>query len=90
MRFRAAVLPRVGEPLRIEAVDVETLAPDVLIRNRASGPCHTDLEVMQGSQMYPLPICLDKFQAHRAAREIGATPKRAIRNIDRSNAGLLP
>jgi Zn-dependent alcohol dehydrogenase len=32
MRFRAAVLRRVGEPLRIEAVDVETLAPgDVLI-----------------------------------------------------------
>jgi S-(hydroxymethyl)glutathione dehydrogenase / alcohol dehydrogenase len=59
MRFRAAVLHRVDEPLRIEAVELEHLAPDdVLIRNRASGLCHTDLEVMQGSQAYPLPIVL--------------------------------
>jgi S-(hydroxymethyl)glutathione dehydrogenase/alcohol dehydrogenase len=62
MRFRAAVLRGVGEPLRIEAVDVETVAPrDVLIRNHASGLCHTDLEVMQGSQMYPLPIVLGQI-----------------------------
>ena len=59
MRFRAAVLRRVGEPLRIETVALESLAPhDVLIRNQASGLCHTDLEVMQGSQAYPLPIVL--------------------------------
>jgi S-(hydroxymethyl)glutathione dehydrogenase / alcohol dehydrogenase len=59
MRFRAAVLRRVDEPLRIETVDLASLAPgNVLIRNHASGLCHTDLEVMQGSQVYPLPIVL--------------------------------
>ena len=31
---------------------------DVLVRVRASGLCHTDLEVIQGSLAYPLPIVL--------------------------------
>ena len=30
----------------------------MLIRNRASGLCHTDLEVIEGSLAYPLPIVL--------------------------------
>lgn len=59
MKFKAAVLHRVGEPLAIETVEVEPLGPfDVLVRNHASGLCHTDLEVMQGSLAYPLPIVL--------------------------------
>lgn len=59
MRFRAAVLHRSGEPLRIEDVDLGALEPgDVLIRNRASGLCHTDLEVIEGSQRRPFPIVL--------------------------------
>jgi S-(hydroxymethyl)glutathione dehydrogenase / alcohol dehydrogenase len=59
MRFQAAVLHRVDEPLRIETVELDRLeAGDVLIRNHASGLCHTDLEVMQGSLAYPLPIVL--------------------------------
>jgi len=33
-------------------------AGDVLVRMRASGLCHTDLEVIQGSLRYPLPIVL--------------------------------
>ena len=59
MKFRAAVLTAVDTPLQVERV---TLAPlrdgDVLIRNRASGLCHTDLEVIQGGLVYPLPIVL--------------------------------
>ena len=59
MKFRAAVLHRVGEPLMIETVELGPLKPtDVLVRVRASGLCHTDLEVMQGSLAYPLPIVL--------------------------------
>ena len=59
MRFRAAVLHRVGEPLRIEAVELESPGPrDVLIRNRSSGLCHSDLEVMQGTLGNALPIVL--------------------------------
>ncbi|MBU2287959.1 MAG: alcohol dehydrogenase catalytic domain-containing protein, partial [Gammaproteobacteria bacterium] len=59
MKFRAAVLEAVDRPLSIEEVTLDALAPgDVLIRNRASGLCHTDLEVIQGSLAYPLPIVL--------------------------------
>lgn len=59
MEFRAAVLSRVGAPLTIERVTLAPLRPnDVLIRNRASGLCHTDLEVIDGSLAYPMPIVL--------------------------------
>jgi S-(hydroxymethyl)glutathione dehydrogenase/alcohol dehydrogenase len=59
MRFRAAVLHQVDAPLRVQEVEIAALRPgDVLVRVRASGLCHTDLEVMQGSLAYPLPIVL--------------------------------
>jgi S-(hydroxymethyl)glutathione dehydrogenase / alcohol dehydrogenase len=59
MRFRAAVLHQVDAPLRVQEVEMAALRPgDVLVRVRASGLCHTDLEVMQGSLAYPLPIVL--------------------------------
>lgn len=59
MEFNAAVLHQVGSPLVVQRVRLQALgAKDVLIRNGASGLCHTDLEVMQGSLAYPLPIVL--------------------------------
>jgi S-(hydroxymethyl)glutathione dehydrogenase/alcohol dehydrogenase len=57
--FRAAVLEQVGKPL---VIDTLTMTPpgrgDVLVRLRATGLCHTDLEVMQGQLAYPMPIVL--------------------------------
>ena len=59
MKFRAAVLNKVNEPMTIDMLDMAALAPtDVLVKVRASGLCHTDLEVIQGSLAYPLPIVL--------------------------------
>jgi S-(hydroxymethyl)glutathione dehydrogenase/alcohol dehydrogenase len=59
MKFKAAVLNQVGAPLEIEEIELGVLAPtDVLVRVRASGLCHTDLEVIEGSLAYPLPIVL--------------------------------
>lgn len=59
MEFNAAVLQQVGQPLAIERVKLDELRPhDVLVRIQASGLCHTDLEVMQGSLARPLPIIL--------------------------------
>src|SRR5882672_4378389 len=59
MKFKAAVLNQVGEPLDIEEIELGDLAPtDVLVRVHASGLCHTDLEVIEGSLAYPLPIVL--------------------------------
>ena len=59
MQFKAAVLHEVGQRLVIESVELGELKPlDVLVRVQASGLCHTDLEVIQGSLGYPLPIVL--------------------------------
>ena len=59
MKFTAAVLNRVKTPLTIETLEMAPLQPgDVLVRIRASGLCHTDLEVIQGSLAYPMPIVL--------------------------------
>jgi S-(hydroxymethyl)glutathione dehydrogenase/alcohol dehydrogenase len=59
MKFQAAVLHAVNQPIIIETLEMAPLAPtDVLVRIHASGLCHTDLEVIQGSLAYPLPIVL--------------------------------
>jgi len=59
MKFQAAVLNQINQPLTIETLEMAALAPsDVLVRIRASGLCHTDLEVIQGALAYPLPIVL--------------------------------
>ena len=59
MKFRAAVLNKINEPMTLDTLDMAPLAPsDVLVKIKASGLCHTDLEVIQGSLTYPLPIVL--------------------------------
>ena len=59
MKFKAAVLNKVNEPLTIDTLEMAPLSPtDVLVKVKASGLCHTDLEVIQGSLAYPLPIVL--------------------------------
>ena len=59
MRFKAAVLEAVGTPLVIREVEAAALKPfDVLVRNKASGLCHTDLEIIQGQLAWPLPVIL--------------------------------
>jgi S-(hydroxymethyl)glutathione dehydrogenase / alcohol dehydrogenase len=72
MKFRAAVLNRVNAPLTLDTLDMAPLRPDdVLVRIRASGLCHTDLEVIQGSLAYPLPIVL----GHEGAGVVDAVGK---------------
>jgi S-(hydroxymethyl)glutathione dehydrogenase / alcohol dehydrogenase len=69
MRFRAAVLHRPGEGLRIETVELGALQPgDALVRIRATSLCHTDLEVIDGQLDYPMPIVL----GHEAAGTVEA------------------
>ncbi len=64
LQYRAAVLHAAQKPMSIETVTAAKLQPtDVLVRVRAAGLCHTDLEVIDGSLRYPLPIVL----GHEAA-----------------------
>src|SRR5882672_4563534 len=69
LQYRAAVLHAAQTPLSIETVTAAALRPtDVLVRIRAAGLCHTDLEVIEGSLRYPMPIVL----GHEAAGVIEA------------------
>src|SRR6266852_5151628 len=64
LQYRAAVLHAAQTPMSIETITAAALQPtDVLVRIRAAGLCHTDLEVIEGSLRYPLPIVL----GHEAA-----------------------
>jgi S-(hydroxymethyl)glutathione dehydrogenase/alcohol dehydrogenase len=64
LKYRAAVLHAAQTPMSIETVTATDLQPtDVLVRIRAAGLCHTDLEVIEGSLRYPMPIVL----GHEAA-----------------------
>ena len=64
LQYRAAVLHAARTPMSIETVAAAELKPtDVLVRIRAAGLCHTDLEVIEGSLRYPMPIVL----GHEAA-----------------------
>ena len=65
---RAAVLTAVGEPLEVRD-DVEADAPhagEVMIRVAASGVCHSDLSMQNGTLMTPTPVVL----GHEGAGEI--------------------
>jgi S-(hydroxymethyl)glutathione dehydrogenase / alcohol dehydrogenase len=75
---RAAVLHQAGTPLVVEHVSVSDPSPrDVVIRVRAAGLCHTDLEVIGGALRYPLPMILG-HEAAGVVERVGAevdTPK---------------
>jgi len=76
LHYQAAVLHRAGTPLAIERVEAAPLAPsDVLVRVRAAGLCHTDLEVIDGSLRYPMPIVL----GHEAAGVVEAVGSAVVR-----------
>jgi S-(hydroxymethyl)glutathione dehydrogenase/alcohol dehydrogenase len=79
MKFRAAVLNRIGEPLAIDTLDMAAPQPhDVLVRVKAAGLCHTDLEVMQGSLAYPTPIVLG-HEGAGVVEDVGASVTRVKR-----------
>src|SRR5919109_168338 len=71
LRYRAAVLHLAHSPLEIETIAAAPMAPlDVLVRVRAAGLCHTDLEVITGSLRYPMPIVLG-HEAAGIVEEVG-------------------
>lgn len=56
---RAAILYEPGTPLRFEEVEVAGPQPgEVQVRMAAAGVCHSDLHVMKGDLVVPLPMVL--------------------------------
>ena len=73
IEYRAAVLHGVGAPMAVEPVIASGPAGNqVLVRIKAAGLCHTDLEVITGSLRYPLPIVLG-HEAAGIVEELGPT-----------------
>ncbi len=71
LQYDAAVLHRPGSALAIERISAAPLgSSDVLVRVRAAGLCHTDLEVIEGSLRYPMPILLG-HEAAGVVEEVG-------------------
>ena len=78
MKIRAAVLHSSpvsapfsqSRPLRIEELDLAAPGRDeVLVRVRAAGLCHSDLSVIDGNRLRPVPMVL----GHEAAGEVVET-----------------
>ena len=68
---KAAVLHAPRTRLAIETIATADLAPtDVLIRIKAVGLCHTDLEVIDGSLRNPMPISLG-HEASGVVEQVG-------------------
>ena len=64
LQYKAAVLHAPKTSLVVETIEAEELkADDVLVRIKAVGLCHTDLEVIEGVLRNPMPIVL----GHEAA-----------------------
>lgn len=81
LQYRAAVLHAPKTPLVIETVTASALKPtDVLVRVRAAGLCHTDLEVIEGSLRFPMPIVLG-HEAAGVVEEVGSAA-RGVRKGD--------
>ncbi len=75
LTYRAAVLHAPQTPLAIETVQAAALRPsDVLVRIKAAGLCHTDLEVIEGGLVYPMPIVLG-HEAAGIVEEVGREAK---------------
>src|SRR5947208_6473675 len=71
IEYRAAVLQAAQTSLSVETVLADGLRRnDVLVRIKAAGLCHTDLEVITGSLRYPMPIVLG-HEAAGIVEEIG-------------------
>ncbi|CCH33329.1 zinc-binding dehydrogenase [Actinosynnema sp. NPDC047251] len=67
MIVRGAVLDAVGGPLRVRRLSLDPPGPgELLIRIGATGLCHSDLSVIDGSRVRPLPMVL----GHEAAGEV--------------------
>lgn len=57
--MKAAILRELNAPLTIEDVDIDKPGPnEVLTRTAASGICHSDLHIIEGSIPMPMPCIL--------------------------------
>lgn len=80
MKIRGAVLDEIGRPrpyaesrpLRVDELDLAPPGPgELLVRIEAAGLCHSDLSVVDGSRVRPVPMLLG-HEAAGIVEEVGA------------------
>jgi S-(hydroxymethyl)glutathione dehydrogenase/alcohol dehydrogenase len=87
--MKVAVAHESGKPLVLEELPVPAVGPrDVLVQVTASGICHTDLNVINGSSRLPLPI-VPGHEACGVVEEVGSEVRR-VRKGDRVLAAVAP
>ena len=75
LKYKAAVLRAQKSPLVVGTIQASEIQPgDVLIRIKAVGLCHTDLEVIDGALRNPMPIILG-HEAAGIVEEVGAAAR---------------
>ncbi len=86
MKVRGAVLREMGLPAPyaqsrpLELVDLELDPPgpgELLVRVRASGLCHSDLSVIEGTRPRVMPMVL----GHEAAGEVVERPASVVKEL---------
>lgn len=69
--MKAAVLYSYGEPLKVEDVNLEApKAGEVKVKIEATGVCHSDLSVRNGTLVFPVP-CIPGHEAAGTVVEVG-------------------
>ena len=83
--MKAAVMRANNAPLELEEVQIDDPGPgEVLLKTAASGICHSDLHVIEGSLPVPPPCILGpRAGGHRRGRGRGRQRLRAGRSRDR-------
>lgn len=88
--MRAPVFEAVGEPLRVEDLDLAGPGPDqVRVRVEASGVCHSDLSVRDGVIPYAAPLVLG-HEGAGVVEEVGADVTRVAPGDHVVIAALAP
>lgn len=87
--MRAAVFVGVGEPLSVEEVVAHPVGPrDVVVRVGASGVCHSDLSLVDGSLMRKPPVVVG-HEGAGTVEEVGSQVARVAVG-DRVVASFVP
>ncbi len=88
MRIEAALMTKVGQPLKIEKIELASPGPkEVLVEIKATGVCHSDLNALHDSTT-PCP-CVLGHEASGIVQEVGRDV-RLVRPGDRVVLSWLP
>jgi len=86
--MKAAILNKVHDPLRLEELEVPSIAQgEVLVKVAACGVCHTDLKVIEGRIASDTPVLIG-HEVSGTVEEVGAEQRGLFKPGDRVIVGM--